>query len=396
MQTKRVGTWTLGFTLVVAGGALLYRELTGTAIALAKYWPLALIGLGIELILAQAAAGRAGGTVRVRLSGLAIIGLIVLLATAPATGTPWGISCMPFGQSCSGGNWPTNVEYRGQSSPMFVDWTGVTSLGVDLRFGSIDVRPATETASPEVKVQVVGHSSTAAGAKDVADSAGVSVERDGARLTLTGGYTKSSEVSSDYADINLVITLPAGVELDLVNEYGPVNVQGIQANIAVDTRMAGITIVDAAEVTAESDHGRIEVRRASGAVSIQGTYGAVTAVEIGGPLTIESKHGPVDVRGAARELTITASYGAINLRYAAPPGGNATLTNTYGSITLEHPAASGYELDAIADRSRISTNLPGLTVNTVGSGSTAQAVIRDGGPLITVRNGYGRVDIRSY
>jgi hypothetical protein len=381
----------------VFGGALLYGELTGRSIAVAKYWPLALVGLGIELILAQAVAGRADDAVRVRLSALAIIGLIVLLATAPATGTPWGMSCMPFSQSCSSGNWPANVEYRGQASPMFVDWTGVGALGVNLRFGSIDVRPATQTASAEVTVQVVGHSSTAAGARAITDSAGVSVERDGPRLVLTGGYTKPSEGSSDYADINLVITLPPGVELDLVNEYGPVSVQGIQAHIAVDTRMAGITIVDAAEVTAESDHGRIEVRRASGAVAIHDTYGAVTVAEIGGPLTIESKHGPVDVRGAAGELKITANYGAINVRYAGQPGGNATLTNTYGSITLEHPAASGYELDATADRSRISTNLPGLAIDwTVGSGSTAQAVIRDGGPLITVRNGYGRIDIRSF
>jgi len=102
------------------------------------------------------------------------------------------------------------------------------------------------------------------------------------------------------------------------------------------------------------------------------------------------------VRSARDSLAVAATYGAVNVRYTEAPAGPCTLTSSYGSITLEHPADSAYQLDAAAERSRITTNLPGVTVTTSGSSSAAAATIKGGGPLVSLRNAYGRIDIRAY
>lgn len=397
MRTKRVGIWTLGFSLVIAGGALLYRELTGVDVSIAQYWPLALIGLGLEMIIAQAMAAKAGsGGAGVRLSGLAIIGLVLLLAIAPAVDGPWGISCAPIGSSCTDGAWPATAEHRMDSSTISIDWSGVTSLEVIVKFGSINIRAAAAGGSTRAVAQIVGHAPTATAARSVAESAEVKIQRIDDQLILTGTYKKPTETSSDYAEINFSLEVPANVALDLSSDFAPIDVQGIKTRVEADTRMAAISIEGAAEVIAESEHGRIDVRRIEGPAKLLGTYGAVSANDVTGPVTIESTHGAVDLRNPGSTVSVNATYGAINVRYAEPPTGPGSLTNTYGSITLEHPASSAYQLDAAAELTRITTNLAGVSVTTFGSGSLAKAEIKGGGPLLTLRNNYGRIDIRSY
>jgi hypothetical protein len=245
-------------------------------------------------------------------------------------------------------------------------------------------------------MQATGHGATAAAAREVAESATVNVQRIGDRLVLAGTYARGTGTSSDYADIKLVLEVPATVAVDLASEYGWVEVQGIKTQVDVETRMGAISVADSARVTVESEHGRIEVLRAEGPADITGTFGAITVNQVAGPLSVESKHGAVDVRGAQDSLAVTASYGTVNVRYTAAPAGPCTLISTYGSVTLEHPADSSYRLEAAAERSRITTNLPGVTVTTSGSSSAVEATIKGGGPLVSLRNAYGRIDIRAY
>ncbi len=431
MRRRRVGMWTLGLTLVLLGGALLYRELTGISIDIGRYWPLAIVGLGIELLIAQTQVSAEGGG-GVRVSGLAVVGLVILLLAAPLTGGPWGVSCSPVGPSCNGTNVGANQEFREDRGALQMDWTGVEALEVNIRFGSVDIRPVGVDEAPSVRLEVVGHGYTSASARRVAQAAELRHDREGGRLVLRG-FNESVGNGSEHADLNLTLRVPSETILAVDDEFGPVSIDGIKAAVAVTTRFSPASVTGVTgEVSVTGEHGRVDVSRVTGPVTVRATYGGVSVTDVTGPVDVESKHGGVDLRDLQSGLVCRATYGRVSVTHAAGdveidskhgnvdlryPGGAVSveatyggvtvtydvpvpaqceLENTYGGISLDLPKDSKIELDVSSQRTRITSNLEGIAVTAVGSGSTLKATYNGGGPLVGVSNDFGRVDIRGH
>lgn len=430
MRRKRVGMWTLGITLVLMGAGLLYREMTGIAVDIGRYWPLAVIGLGVELLIAQSRTDlSAGGSVRV--SGLALIGLIIVLALAPAAQGPWGISCSPVGTSCNGGM-AANQESRLDRGVLDIDWSGVTSLEVDVKFGTIDIQPVSGGDAPSARLTVVGHGYTTNSAKSIAQSAELRTERSGDRLVLRG-YNQTAGNGSEHADLDLTIRVPAQTTISVNDEFGPASVEGMESSVKVVTRFSTASVSGVTgEVAVESEHGRIDVSRVTGPVTAKTTYGQVTVTDVSGrtdikarhgavevrdiqssltveaeygrvsvtdaagDVNIDSKHGTVDLRYPGGAVSVDASYGGINVRYGVAVAARCDLKNTYGGIAVEYPKDSGLELDVVSQRTRITTNMQGVEVTPVGSGSTLKVWYNGGGPAMNVRNDFGRVELRVF
>ncbi len=78
----RVGTFSMGFTLIALGLALLLDKAAGHALSyenLLRYWPLILVVLGTEILLYNFVAGAKGRSIRVTYDFLSIILVIILL-----------------------------------------------------------------------------------------------------------------------------------------------------------------------------------------------------------------------------------------------------------------------------------------------------------------------------
>lgn len=73
----RIGTISMGLTLIALGGLLLFGELSLAQIA--KFWPVVLIVLGVEMVLFNLLSNLRGGKVRFTYDGLSIFMVILML-----------------------------------------------------------------------------------------------------------------------------------------------------------------------------------------------------------------------------------------------------------------------------------------------------------------------------
>jgi len=374
---------------VAAGAVLLYNQMAGVRISLIRYWPVLLVLLGAEILWATT---RGGGRVRLHPSGLALIGLVILLAMASPSWLPHLTL-----HGCNGaGLGPGMVQHQLDPIEPAIDWQGVRVVAVDTTFGQITVHGLPAGELPSVTLIVTGLAPTGPAAAEAALGAGVRLSRTGGLLMLRASGERTG-VANSTARVDLVIRLPAILPLEITSEHGAVAVTDHAAPVDVRTRFGGIRLDRLnGSAAAHSDHGAIRARELTAGLTVGATYGLVDAANIAGPVSIISRHGKVDVNEPLGCVAVETTYGNISIRYGAPPAGPCAAESRHGSVHIQVPSSSGLAVEATATRSRITTNLPDLTVQTVGQGSRAVGALHGGDVPLTARTEYGRLELHGY
>ena len=383
IRPKRVGSRTLGVVLVLAGATQLYAQQTGIAIDLSRLWPALLIILGVEILWANWAAG--GG--RVSYSVLALILVVVVASWAGMAGAISG----PIRFTTS----PKHVDDRGR---LDIDWSGVTALDIELRFGSIDLRAAAPGEDPWVELEVVGHGPSAAAARQKASNATLVIERtDEGHLSLVDQDLRATAAAEWGAALNLVVAAPPELDLAVSTEHASALISGLQGEVRAESRHGDISVtevVGAGHIFAH--HGDVRLRQVAGPVSVKATYGDIRLEDIEGPVDGDAKHGDVEMSSLTGAAAVEATYGDVDARFDSPLAGPLDLRSQYGNVSLTLPSASSIKLDATAERSRVQTNLesPAGSVFKHWSRSRAVGELNDGEHEVSLFSEFGRVNIQ--
>ena len=389
MRPRPIGRTTLGIGLVAAGAVLLYNQIAGVRISLVRYWPVLLVLLGVEILWT---AARGDGRVRLHPSGPVLIGLVILMAV---TFPGWLPHLTLHG--CNGaGLGPGKVQHQLDPIEPAIDWQGVQAIAVDTTFGQITVHGLPAGELPSVTLIVTGQAPTGPAAAEAALGAGVRISRTGGLLVLRASGERTGVVNST-ARADLIIRLPSDLSLEITSEHGTVAISDHAAPVDVTTRYGGIRLdrLDG-PAAVHSDHGAIRVRDLTAGLTVDATYGLVDVANVAGPLSIVSRHGKVDVNESLGAVAVETTYGNISIRYAAPPAGACAAKSRHGSVHIRVPSLSALAVEAAATRSRITTNLPGLTVETVGQGSRVVGTVHGGDVPLTARTEYGRMELHVY
>lgn len=330
----KAGKYTAALVLLSVGTALLVDVAADTAwtAAVIKWWPAALIALGVEYMIVSMRS-------RDEKTGIAF-GSLALAA---------GISVAAIAVSHAGaffpGNWVIqlgNVSFADESGRRFEmepvrtavdDRTELIYLfnhngNVTLRTDDVD---ELEVEGTVFVPQAVDN------AEEIARASGIRLEQKGNRLELlVQGKEYRHFGVRQRPRINLTVTVPRDLDpswhLDLTN--GKVDAAGltVRDRLAADTTNGSVELRDIdGNVTADTTNGNVTIRDIRGDVTADTTNGRVSIENVGGNAFADTTHGQVQMRDVAGEAWVDTTNGSVILERI---GGDVKAETTNGSIRL--------------------------------------------------------------
>jgi hypothetical protein len=242
MIRKKVGSITLAVGLISVGVLLFSKNFIDIPIKdIYKYWPVLLIGLGLEMILFMALYGRNNTEVKLSVDGLCIAFIIILGVisngmTFIRLDDNGGIFSGMKGNSIFDG-----IKYKSEVKESFVkenvsDSYSIKEVKVRNSFGDIKIVPADMDSKSikvvaEVRVKSNDDNKARAYAKDA-------VEIKEGEVTEIAPRDVSDAERKDFskAQIDFTIYVPKEVSVDAESSFGDIEAGGFGGNCTVETK----------------------------------------------------------------------------------------------------------------------------------------------------------------
>ncbi len=335
-----------GLVLITVGSLLLLHNYRGLELGdvLLRWWPLALIFLGLIKLYDRTVASRSSDPGTARITGgeiMLVVGMIVLLSCVVA---------VDITKRTIGGKIP--IEISGDAYPFDLDVAPKTvpanaRITVHGGRGNITVRA---TDVPEIRVS--GQKNVHAWSENDASrrAAPVSVEivqnGDGYEIHPTGVGGGDSRIS-----IDMEVQVPKKASVTVRNEKGDITVSDMATDVSVTNANGDVEVRDtASDVNIEMHKGDVKVSDTKGDVKISGKGTEVDVTSATGSLTLDGEfYGPIRADKVAKglrfisqrtDLTLTSLTGHMetssgNLEIVDAPGDIALRTNRY-SVSIEN------------------------------------------------------------
>lgn len=202
-----------------------------------------------------------------------------------------------------------------ESRELHLDATGLSVLRVDTGAGSLDIRGVPGANSIDVKAIIEVDTSSDKKAKKILESdVTLTLERDGDKAVLKAASDAHSFFGGSNVMINLEITTPENMNLDIDDGSGSIDVQSIVGNVAID-----------------DGSGSIDMQSIGGNVVIDDGSGSITIRDIGGDLAIDDGSGGIDIEMVNGEVNVDDGSGSLDIRNI---GGTVFIRDGSGGISV--------------------------------------------------------------
>ena len=198
-------------------------------------------------------------------------------------------------------------------------------------------------------------------------------------VSLRGGSVRADNVRGDFS-LN-----------GRVNDVTIENVQGsvrLTGDFFGTTRLAKV----ANSVHFQSSRTDMEMAKLDGDLVMES--GDLRASSLAGPTRVITRSKDIRLNDFSGNVHIEDNNSDIELTPGKLPLGNIQITNRRGRIQLVLPANAAFQLDAHASRGEISSDFPGLNIESRAHDSTATGAIGSGGPQIRLSTERGDIEIR--
>jgi hypothetical protein len=436
-----------GLVLITVGVILLLHNYRGLELGdvLLRWWPLALIFLGLIKIYDRTVASRSDDPGSARITGgeiLLIVGMLVLLSCVVA---------VDYGRRAIGGKLP--IEISGDSYPFDLDVAPKPvpeNARITVRGGHGDI---TVRATDVPEIRVAGKKNVHAWSEnDASRRAGpVSVEiiqnGDGYEIHPTGASAGDSRITVD-----MEIQVPKKASVTVRNEKGDITVSDMATPVSITSANGDVEVRDtASDVTIEMHKGDVKVSDTKGDIKISGKgtqvdvasatgsftldgefYGPIRAdkvakglrfisqrtdltltsltghmevssgnleiVDAPGDITLRTNRYSVTIENATGKVKVDNRDGDVEMRFSAPPKADIDATNTNASISLTLPESASFNIVADCHSCDIDSEFSADTLKktSVESGDShlegKYGTAR--GPKITLKTSYGTLSIK--
>ncbi len=337
MIKKKVGSITLAVGLITVGVLLFAQNFTDIPVKdIYKYWPVLLIGLGLEMVLYMVLYGRNNTEVKLSVDGLCIVFIIILglisngvrLMNIDAPGR------MFFG--FHGNSIIDGARYKTQITETYnkdniSSGFNLKELKVTNDFGDIKLLP-TDAKNIRIEAEVNVKCNDEAKAREYAKDA---VEIKEGDITEISPKSPVNWNKDDYskAQIDFVIYVPKQVNVNTAASFGDIDAEGINGKCILENKNGEITAADiAGDVDIDNSFGDIEVGNIEGKADITNKNGAISVSKISGSAVLESHFGDIEAVNIGGDLKISNNNGRI---VASDVKGKADLVNAFGDINLD-------------------------------------------------------------
>ena len=434
--------------LITVGALLLLHNYRGLELGdlLYRWWPLALIFLGLIKLYERTVARRTPDSGPSRITAgeiLLVVGMLVLVSgvvavdiiKTKAQGSDWGGIHM-------GDPYPFDLDVVPKAVP------ANARITVRGGHGDITVR-ATDT--PEIRVSgkknLRGWNEEDAQRRSGPISVEIVQNGDGYEIHPTGVGSGDSRVS-----IDMDIQVPAKASVSVRNDRGSITVSDMTTPVSITSASGDVEVRDtSSDVTIEMHKGDVKVTDTKGDIKISGKgtqvdvasatgsftldgefYGPIRAdkvakglrfisqrtdltltsltghmeassgnleiVDAPGDLTLRTNRYSVTIENAAGKVKVDNRDGDVDLRFSSPPKADIDVSNTNAGVSLTLPESASFSIlsdchSCDIDSEFSSDTLKKTTVNS-GDSHLEGKYGNARGPKITVKTSYGALNIR--
>ncbi len=436
-----------GLVLITVGALLLLHNYRGLELGdvLLRWWPLALIFLGLIKIYDRTVASRSDDPGAARITSgeiLLVVGMLVLVSCVVA---------VDYGRRAIGGKLP--IEVSGDAYPFDLDVAPKPvpeNARITVRGGHGDI---TVRATDVPEIRVAGKKNVHAWSEnDASRRAGpVSVEivqnGDGYEIHPTGASAGDSRITVD-----MEIQVPKKASVTVRNEKGDITVSDMATPVSITSANGDVEVRDtASDVNIEMHKGDVKVSDTKGDVKISGKgtqvdvasatgsftldgefFGPIRAdkvakglrfisqrtdltltsltghmevssgnleiVDAPGDITLRTNRYSVTIENATGKVKVDNRDGDVEMRFSAPPKADIDATNTNASISLTLPESASFNIVADCHSCDIDSEFSADTLKktSVESGDShlegKYGTAR--GPKITLKTSYGTLSIK--
>ena len=202
---------------------------------------------------------------------------------------------------------------------------------------------------------------------------------------------------SPWRDIQLVLKVPATVNLDLKSQFGSLDIVGdMTGHMRARTEAGNVYFgrVDGS-VKAVSASGDVSLARATGEIELRSLRGQVTVGTVLERAKLRSVNGGIEVMSVQGEIEAVAVKGDIVAGIGHNVNGEVNFLAEIGDVKVRLDPTSAMSLEARTSWGRVSSELP-LKINRGGDGKRRlEGDLNGGGPRIALRSQGGNVMIES-
>lgn len=338
MVKKKVGSITLAVGLITAGALLFAQNFIDIPVKdIYKYWPVLLIGLGLEMILYMLFYGRNNAEVKLSVDGLCIVFIIIVGLISN------GIKLMDvdfpgrFFSEFGGGSIIDGIRYRTEiketySKDNISGSFDVKELRVTNDSGDIKVLPYDGKG---IKLEAVVRVKCNDENKARGYSRNAIEIKEGEVTELSPRYPANWD-KDDFsrAQIDFVIYVPEQVSVNARGSFGDMEIKGIKGKCTLENRHGEIAALNiSGDVDIENSFGDIKVDDVGGKAEITNRNGRILAYNIGGSAVIENHFGDIETEDVGGDIKIVNNNGRITVKEVE---GKADLRNTFGDISIDN------------------------------------------------------------
>ena len=311
MKQWRVGTITLGATLILTGFMWIYSQVAGIPIydSVLKWWPLILIMLGIEILVFSIIPKNE--EVTVRFSGVSIF-LLVMLVLFLGTMQFVSRGFDYFKGHISIESYDNEITKEYEFSKDKLD-----TIIIRQSVGTVTLSEAPDEVI-HIKVSVKHRKNNADYIEENLDNMFNSTDN-----KVFNVYSEAILDNNSITSIAYTISIPAGMDVEVYNKLGETNISNISGNVVV-----------------ESFAGAVGLRDIQGNVRVQNKLGLVEAVNIKGDTFIESEGGAISYESeevVKNNVNISNNLGTIELKLNEEQQGIFNCSTSLGAITSSLP-----------------------------------------------------------
>lgn len=192
--------------------------------------------------------------------------------------------------------------------------------------------------------------------------------------------------------VNLDITVPAWMGLDLSGVYTDVTVDGARGPITVETVQGEVEVNGGeGQVSLSSVQGSVHLRGAKGHIEVHSVNEEVRVSETSGEIRAETVNGDISLR-KVDATSLDASTVNGDLAYDGPlhDGGRYALSTHNGDITLAVPAGGNASVSVSTFSGDFESEFP-VTVTQGRKGKRFNFTLGNGGPQVELESFQGTI-----
>ncbi|MBO0793575.1 MAG: DUF4097 family beta strand repeat protein [Ktedonobacteraceae bacterium] len=206
------------------------------------------------------------------------------------------------------------------------------------------------------------------------DDLQVQYAQQGNTLTITTSESWGVVLGSRGIDID--VTVPSSVDLNIHGSSNDVNLSGIDGQVSVNT--------DSGNLRLDNVSGPLDLSSSSGDIAVTNEHGPLDAHTSSGNISIDHAAGALDLSSSSGNITLNAAQvagqghlqtdsGNIEFSGTLDPRGTYQMAASSGNITLKLPADASFQLATSADSGDVHND---FSASAVGSGPHANIALK--------------------